>query len=313
MVTMKAVRLHEYGGPEVLVYEDAPRPEPGPGEVLIRIHAAGINPLDYKVRAGLVKNWLEHQLPLIPGWDVSGVIETAANGASGFEVGGEVYALLDFKRDGTYAEYVCAPARIVARKPASLDHMNAAAVPLAGLAAWQSLFDLADLSAGQTVLVHGAAGGVGHYAVQFAKWKGARVIGTAAAPDHDFVRGLGADEVIDYQAVRFEDAVRDADVVFDPVGGDTQERSWQVLRKGGILVSTQNISSTETAARLDVRGEGLMVKPDSTELTAIAELIDEGRVKPAVTKVFPLEEAAKAHALLESGEVHGKIVLKVRD
>jgi len=281
--------------------------------VLIRVHAAGINPLDYKSRAGYGKKWLQHQLPLIPGWDVSGVIEVTADGSSHLEVGGEVYGMLDFRRDGAYAEYVTAPAAIIAGKPASLDHVQAAAVPLAGLAAWQSLFDLADLSAGQTILVHGAAGGVGHYVVQLAKWKGAKVIGTAAAPDADFVRGLGADEVIDYEAQRFEQAVGDVDVVFDPIGGELQRLSWQVLKKVGVLVSTLGISSPEVAAEFDVRGEGLSVRPDSTELTAIAELIDEGRIKPAVTAVFPLAEAAKAHALLESGQARGKVVLKVRD
>ncbi len=313
METMKAVRIHAYGGPEVLVYEDAPRPEPEPGQVLIRVHAAGINPIDYKIRAGSAKNWLKHMLPLIPGWDVSGVIEVTADGASHLEVGGEVYGMLDFRRDGAYADYVTAPAAIIARKPASLDHVRAAAVPLAALAAWQCLFDLAGLSAGQTILVHGAAGGVGHYVVQLAKWKGAKVIGTAADPDADFVRGLGADEVIDYEAQRFEQAVGDVDVVFDPIGGELQRLSWQVLKKGGVLVSTLGISSPEVAAEFDVRGEGLSVRPDSTELTAIAELIDEGRIKPAVTAVFPLAEAAKAHTLLESGQARGKVVLKVRD
>ncbi len=313
METMKAIRIHSYGGPEVLTYEDAPRPEPGPGEMLIRVHAAGINPLDYKVRAGYAKEWLKHQLPLIPGWDVSGTIEIPGDGAGDFELGGEVYGMLDFRRDGTYAEYVTAPASIVSGKPASLDHVQAAAVPLAGLAAWQCLFDLADLQSGQSILVHGAAGGVGHMAVQFAKWKGARVVATAAAQDIGFVRELGADEVIDYEAQPFQQAVANMDVVFDPIGEEAQRMSWGVLRKGGVLVSTMGITSPEAAAEFDVRAEGLSVRPDSTELSAIRELIDEGSVKPAVATVFSLAEAAQAHTLLESGRVRGKVVLRVVD
>ncbi len=312
MATMKAVRIHAYGGPEALVYEDAPLPEPEPGEVLIRVHAAGVNPLDYKVREGYAKDWLKHQLPLIPGWDVSGTIEISSDGGSDFEVGSEVYGMLDFHRDGAYAEFVTAPASIISLKPASLDHVHAAAVPLAGLAAWQCLFDLANLQPGQSILVHGAAGGVGHMAVQFAKWKGARVVATAPLRYADFVRELGADEVIDYQAQPFEKAAADMDVVFDPVGGELQRRSWGALRKGGVLVSTTSITSPEVAAEFDVRGEGLSVHPDETELNAIRELIEEGRVKPAVTKVFPLAEAAAAQAMLESGESHGKVVLKVK-
>ncbi len=313
MESMKAVRIHNYGAPEVLTIDDAPKPEPGPGEVLIRVHAAGVNPLDYKVRAGAAKNWLGHQLPLIPGWDVSGTVEMAAEGAGDFQVGDEVYAMLDFRRNGAYAEYVVAAAAIIAYKPASLDHVSAAAVPLACLAAWQCLIDLADLQSGQTILVHGAAGGTGHFATQLAVWKGARVVATAAAHDMEFVRGLGADQIIDYQAEPFAEAISGVDVVFDPIGGEVQRNSWQVLRRGGILVTTQQIGSPETAAEFDVRGEALSVRGDSTELSAIAELIDEGHVKPAVTTVFPLEDAAQAHALLESGQTYGKIVLKVRD
>ncbi len=313
METMQAVRIHNYGAPEVLILEDVPKPEPVPGEVLIRVHAAGVNPMDYKVRAGAAKNWLGHTLPLIPGWDVSGTIEIASDGTRDFEAGEEVYGMLDFHRNGAYAEYVTAAASVISRKPSSLDHVHAAAVPLAGLAAWQSLFDLADLQAGQTILVHGAAGGTGHFATQFAAWKGARVLATAAAHDIDFVRGLGADQVIDYQAAPFAETVSDVDVVFDPLGGAVQRNSWRVLRPGGILVSTMGISSPEVAAEFDVRGEALSVRADSTELRAIAELIDEGCVRPAVTTVLPLGEAAQAQALLESGQSHGKIVLQVRD
>src|SRR6185369_6723311 len=206
MATMKAVRIHSYGGPEVLVYEDAPRPEAAAGEVLIRVHAAGVNPLDWKVRAGYVQEWLQHQFPLIPGWDVAGIVEAVGRGVEQFRPGDAVYGLLDISKNGAYAEYVAAPARSLARKPATVDHVKAAAVPIAALTAWQALFDVARLAAGQTVLVHAAAGGVGHFAVQLAKWQGARVVGTASAANASFVKELGAAQVIDYQSTRFEEA-----------------------------------------------------------------------------------------------------------
>lgn len=312
MATMQAVRFHAYGNPEVLVLEEVPQPQPGPGEVLIRVQAAGVNPLDWKVRAGHVKDWLPHQLPLIPGWDVSGVIEAVGPDVAGFQTGDPVIGMLDFKRDGAYAEYVAAGTGNLAPKPASLAPDQAAAVSLASLTAWQSLFEIAGLDSGQTVLIHAAAGGVGHFAVQFARWKGARVIGTASAQNAPFLQELGADEVIDYRSTGFEDEVREVDVVFDLIGGETQQRSWQVLKKGGILVATLGISSPETAKEYGVRGEGLLVHPDSAQLRQIAALIDAGDVKPMVTEVFPLSQAARAHELSQTGHVRGKIVLKVR-
>ena len=239
--TMQAVRLHSFGGPEVLVLEEVPRPQAGVGEVLIRVHAAGINPLDWKARAGHVQAWLPHRLPLIPGWDVSGVVEEVASDVTAFEVGDSVYGMLDFMRDGAYAEYVAARTLNLALKPKSIDFTQAAAVPLASLTAWQSLFETAGLRSGQIVLIHGGAGGVGHFAVQFAKWKEAKVIVTASAANENFLRQLGAHEVIDYRNTRFEKTVHDVDVVLDTIGGDTQQRSWQVLRKGGILVTTLRI------------------------------------------------------------------------
>src|SRR5579864_2585188 len=236
MATMKAVRIHTYGGPEVLRYEDAPRPVPAAGEVLIKIHAAAVNPVDWKVRAGHLKDMLKYQLPLIPGWDAAGVIEDVGAGVARLKHGDEVYTRPDIMRDGTYAEYIAVREAEVALKPKSLDHVHAAAIPLAALTAWQALFDAGGLSAGQRVLIHAAAGGVGSFAVQFAKWKGAHVIGTASARNAELVRSFGADQFIDYRSTRFDDVVKDADVVFDTVGGDTQERSWKVLKKGGILV-----------------------------------------------------------------------------
>jgi NADPH:quinone reductase-like Zn-dependent oxidoreductase len=313
MATMKAVRFHSYGSPEVLVLEDAPRPRAGAGEVLILVHAAAVNPLDWKVRAGHVKAWLQHSLPLIPGWDVSGIVEAVGHGVTAFKIGDAVFGMLDFVRNGAYAEYVAAGTRSLAFKPRSMDHIQSAAVPLAALTAWQSLFEIAGLSSGQTVLIHAAAGGVGHFAVQLAKWKGARVIGTASAGNERFLKELGADEVIDYRTTPFQEAVHDVDVVFDPIGGDTQHRSWKVLKKGGILVATLGISSPEAAAEHGVRGEGVMVGPDNTQLALIAALIDAGNLKPFVSAVFPLAEAARAHELSQTGHVRGKIVLNVRD
>lgn len=313
MATMKAIRLRSYGGPEVLVLEQAPRPQLGAGEALIQVRAAGVNPLDWKVRAGHVKGWLPHRFPLILGWDVSGVVEAVAPGEIAFKAGDAVYGMLDFSRDGAYAEYVAARTLNLALKPKSIDFARAAAVPLASLTAWQSLFDVGGLKPGQIVLIHGGAGGVGHFAVQFAKWKGAKVFVTASAANENFLRKLGADEVIDYRITKFEKSVHDVDVVLDTIGGDTQERSWQVLRRGGILVATLGISTPEAAGQHDVRGEGIMVHPDAGQLNQIGALIDAGDLKPSVAAILPLAEVARAHELSQSGHVRGKIVLKVRD
>jgi len=310
---MQAVRFHSYGGPEVLVSEELPRPRVGAGEVLIQVHAAGVNPIDWKVRAGHLKDWLPHRLPLIPGWDVSGVVEAVGPDVTAFKIGDAVFGMLDFMRNGAYAEYVAARTGDLAPKPRSIDHVQTAAVPLAGLTAWQSLFEVADLAPWHTVLINAATGGVGHFAVQFAKWKGAKVIGTASASNASFLRELGADRVIDYRTTQFEEVVREVDVVLDPIGGDTQDRSWQVLKKGGILVATLGISSPEAARQPGVRGEGVGVHSDTAQLTQIADLIDAGDLKPAVTTVLPLAEAAKAHELSQNGHVRGKIVLKVGD
>ena len=311
METMQAVRFHSYGGSEVLVLEEMPRPQAGTGEVLIGVRAAGVNPLDWKVRAGHVKAWMQHRLPLIPGWDVSGVVEAVGPGVTDFKTGDAVYGMLDFLRNGAYAEYVAAGTGNLAPKPNSIDHTQAGAVPLASLTAWQSLFEVAGLKSGQTVLIHAAAGGVGHFAVQFAKRKGARVIGTASADNKSFLQGLGADVVIDYRTTRFEEAVQDVDVVLDTIGGDTQQRSWQVLKKGGILVATLGISSQEAARQHGVRGEGVMVHPDASQLGQIAALIDAGNLRPAVNTILPLAEAARAHELSQTGHARGKIVLQV--
>ena len=306
--TMKAVRIHSFGGPEVLRYEDTPIPEPSENEVLVRVHAAGVNPVDWKIREGHLG---QGPLPQIMGSDISGVIEALGPGVKEFRPGEPVFGIVA-EESGAYAEYATAPVSRLARKPASLDDIHAAALPVASLTAWQALFDTAELQAGQKILIHGAAGGVGGFAVQFARWKGAQVIGTASGRNADFVRELGAEEVIDYGSTRFEEAVRDVDVVFDTIGGETQERSWRVLKPGGILVSIVQPPATENAAAHGVRGAFLISKPRGDQLARIADLVARGDVKVHVEIVLPLSEARKAQELSQSGPAQrGKIVLKV--
>jgi NADPH:quinone reductase-like Zn-dependent oxidoreductase len=311
MATMKAVRIHEYGGPEVLKYEDAPRPQPAAGEVLIRVHAAGVNPVDRGVRSGFLKERIKYALPMIPGWDVSGVVEAVGPGVARLKAGDAVYSRPDIARDGSYAEYIVVKESEVALKPKSIDYVTAAAVPLAALTAWQALFDNAKLEAGQTILIHGAAGGVGCFAVQFAKLKGARVIGTASQRNHEFLRSLGADQVIDYNTTKFEDVVHDADVVLDTITGDTADRSYQVLKKGGIYVSILAPPSQEKAAAHGVRIGHTFVQPNVAQLDEIAKLIDSGKLKVVIEKVFPLAEARAAQDLNATKHTRGKIVLRV--
>jgi NADPH:quinone reductase-like Zn-dependent oxidoreductase len=270
-----------------------------------------VNPVDWKVREGYLKDRLNYEMPYIPGWDVSGVVEAAGAGAARFKKGEEVYSRPDSPREGAYAEYMVVKEAEVALKPKTLDHVHAAAVPLASLTAWQGLFDMGGLRAGQKALIHGAAGGLGVFAVQLAKWKGACVIGTASARNQDFLRQLGADEAIDYATKKFEEIVRDVDVVFDTIGGETQARSWPVLKKGGILVSTVSPPSAEEAARRGVRQCVFMVRPNATQLTEIAKLIDSGKVKVFVETVLPLSEARRAQEMSQTGHTRGKIVLRV--
>lgn len=313
MSTMKAVRIHAYGGAEVLTYEDAPLPELSKDDVLIRVHAAAINPVDWKIREGHLQKFLPYQLPLILGWDVSGVVEAVGAHVTQFQPGDEVYSRPSIERNGAYAEYIAVKASEVALKPKTIDHIHAAAVPLAGITAWHCLFAAAQLTAGQRVLIHAAAGGVGSYAVQFARWKGAYVIGTASARNQDFVQGLGADEVIDYQTTPFETAVEPVDVVFDTIGGEVQERSWQVIKPGGILVSIISPPSEEQAAAHHCRSAYVFIQPRADWLAEMAELIDAGQVKPIVETVLPLSQAAEAHRLSQSGHTRGKIVLQVEN
>ncbi len=308
---MKTVCIYSYGGPEVLTYEDAPRPHPVNNEVLVRVHAAGINPVDWKIREGHLKEMLHHTLPLVLGWDVSGVVESIGATATRFKVGEEVFSRPNISRDGAYAEFIIINEAEVALKPASIDHVHAAALPLAGLTVWQSLFDAAGLAAGQRVLIHAAAGGVGSLAVQLAKWKGACVIGTASARNHDFLRKLGIDQAVDYETVRFEEAVQPVDVVFDTMGGDVQARSWKVLKRGGILVSIAGPPSAEDAAANGVRQAFVFTQPNAAQLARIAQLVEAEKLKAIVETILPLSDATRGQELSQRGHVRGKIVLRV--
>jgi NADPH:quinone reductase-like Zn-dependent oxidoreductase len=311
MKTMKAVRVHEYGGPEVLKYEEAPRPTPGPGEVLVRIRAAGVNPMDWKVREGRLRETLAYRMPFVPGWDVSGVVEAAGENVTLLTEGDEVYGYPSIVRNGAYAEYAVVPEAELALKPRSVDHVHAASVPIAALTAWQGLFDVGGLRTDQKVLIHGGAGGVGSFAIQLARWKGAFIIATASGRNQEFLRNLGADLAIDCERSRFDRLVCDADVVFDTVGGDTLRRSWKVLKAGGILVSTVEEPSDDEAAAHGVRAALVGTRPDSAQLAEIAKLVDAGMLRPMVEAVFPLNEARHAQELSQSGHARGKIVLKV--
>ncbi len=311
MKTMRAVCIYAYGGPGVLVYEDAPCPRPRDGEVLVRVHAAGINPIDWKIREGRYQDMIPTTLPLVPGWDVSGVVESVGRGVSRFAVGDEVFSRPDVSRDGAYAEYIVVRESEVAAKPKSIDHVHAAALPFAGLTAWQALVEVGAVSAGQRVLIHGAAGGVGHLAVQLAKWKSAHVIGSASQRNHEFLRALGVDQVVEYPEERFDEWVQPVDVVLDTVGGDTQDRSWKVLKRGGILVSIASPPSAETAAEHGVRQAFVMSEANGAQLAEISKLVVAEKLKAVVETILPLSDATRGQELSERGHVRGKIVLRV--
>lgn len=308
---MKAIRVHGRGGPDHLVYEDAPRPRPGPGEALVRVGATAIIATEltweptYQTYAGVPR-----PLP-IPGHDLSGVVEEVGPGVSTPAVGDAVYALTAFERDGAEAEYAIALPDELAPRPSTLDDVQAAAVPLAALTAWQALFTHANLSKGQTVLIHGASGGVGVYAVQLARWAGAHVIATASTSNADFVRDLGAAQVIDYSAMRFEEVARDVDVVFDLVGHDTLARSWQVVKPGGVVVSVVSPRPENQASQNGARFVWFIVEPSGEQLRQIGALIDTGHIRPIVEQVFPLAEARRAFEAGLTGHRRGKIVLRV--
>lgn len=308
--TMRAISQDVLGGPEVLKEVQTERPVPKPNEVLVRVRAAGVNPTDWKHRA---TGGFLGEPPFVLGWDVSGVVEAVGIGVVAFAPGDEVFGMLPYPYGhGSHAEYVIAPVRALARKPAGVDHTQAGALPLVSLTAWQALTEHADLQPGQRVLIHAAAGGVGHVAVQIAKARGAYVIGTASTGKHEFLRGIGADETIDYRETDFTEAVKDADVVLDTIGGDNALRSLRVLRPGGVLVSILPGGSDdlyEEAGRLGVRALRMLVDADRSGMEAIAELVGAEKLRATIAGTFPLAEAAEAHALGDTGRTTGKLVL----
>ncbi|WP_231187201.1 NADP-dependent oxidoreductase [Haladaptatus sp. DYF46] len=311
---MKAVRVHEFGDVSNLRYEEIETSEPAADEVRVRIHAAGVNPVDYKIRQGAP---FPIDLPWIPGWDIAGVVDEVGTDVSGFELGEEVYGILPFPGDGgAYAEAVTiSPTEgKLGQKPASLSFEEAAAVPMAGLTAWRSM-QLTDLQAGQRILIHAAAGGVGHFAVQFAKHRGAHVIGTASGSNEEFLRDLGVDEFVNYREERFEDAVEPVDVVIDAIGGDTFTRSLEIVKESGVIDNLPLNLTPEQEAAADGHGVRLVQADtfDRNWLEDISEFLDDGTVAPTLDTVFPLAEARHAHELSEEGHVRGKIVLKTSD
>ena len=309
---MRALRAYAKSDPSRLVLEDVPLPAVGPGQVLVRVQASGVSPgeLDWPGA------WLNHDgtprtPPIVPGHEVAGIVASIGPVTAGVAVGDEVFGYIDVRRDGADAEYVAVRADELAPKPASLTHAQTAAIPLSALTAWQALFDHGDLAPGQRVLVHGGAGGVGTYAVQLARWRGARVVATSSALDGDFVRKLGAEEVIDYLAQPFEDVVSDVDVVLDTVGGETWERSWSVVRHGGRLVSiaVPRPPDRETVDRR--RAIWFVVKPDRDQLIEIARLVDAGLVRPVISEVLPLTRGQEAYGPTARRSGPGKVVLNV--
>ncbi|WTD55876.1 NADP-dependent oxidoreductase [Streptosporangium sp. NBC_01639] len=312
--TMRAVSQDTAGGPDVLKVIETARPQPDRGEILVRVHAAGVNPADWKTRSRGEFS-VGTKPPFTLGFDVSGVVEAVGDGVTVFQSGDEVFGMPRFPHPaGAYAEYAAAPARHFAPRPTSLTHIESGALPLASLTAWQALVDTADVRPGQRVLIHAAAGGVGHLAVQIAKARGAHVIGTASAAKHDLLRSLGADELIDYRTQDFAETVRDVDVVLDALGGDNWARSLRTLRPGGTLVSILPLDDTfpcEEAEAAGVRAVFMLVEPDQYGLREITKLVEDGRLRVIAEAVFPLEDAAGAHRLGETGRTTGKIVLSV--
>ena len=316
---MKAMVIDAFGGPERIRAAEIPAPEPGPREVLIALGCTSVNPVDWKIREGMLADMFPHAFPLIPGWDAAGSVTAVGPGVTGFRIGDRVFAYCRKPeiRFGTYCEFVAVPESAVALIPGSLGFAEAATIPLAGLTAWQSLFDAAKLSAGETILIHAGSGGVGSLAIQLARHAGATVYTTARAVNHDYVTGLGANAAIDYAKQNFVDVLRarepgGIDVVLDTIGGHVQQRSYRVLRKGGRLVSIISIPDADEARPYDVRTAFVFVAPDGEQLRRIAELIESGAVRPPAFEVMRLEDAAKAQERSRAGHVRGKIVLRIR-
>jgi len=311
--TMKGVVIHEYGGPEVLKYEDIPRPEPKGDELLIRVIAAGVNPVDGMIRSGMFAKEGNRAFPIILGGDVAGVVEKVGSKITKFKAGDPVFAYVSLDNSGGYAQYALVTEREAAPKPKSLTYVEAAAVPVVAMTAWQALVDTAKLSGGQTVLIHGGSGGVGSFAIQIAKARGAKVIATASTANQDFLKQLGADVAIDYTKQKFEDVAKDVDVVLDSIGSDTLARSYAVVKKGGIIVSLVARPKESELEKHGIRGTALNAEPNSGELAEIGKLIDDKKIKVIVSQTFPLSEAMKAQEQVATGHTRGKVVLKVAD
>jgi NADPH:quinone reductase-like Zn-dependent oxidoreductase len=307
---IRKVRIHRFGGAEVLALDQVEQSMPDALQLLVSVKAASVNPVDFKIRNGQYPAVKEDRLPYTPGRDVSGIVEKCGAQATQFGIGDEVLGVVGIGGGG-YAEKVVVDQYALARKPGSIDYVHAGAIPLAGLTAWQGLFRRGQLKEDQSVLIHGGSGGVGHFAIQFAKAKGARVLTTVSTNSIDFARGLGADVVIDYQIQRFEEQAQGVDMVFDLIDGDTRERSWGLLKRGGVLVSTLTEPSQEKAKQYGVRALRYTVEANGVELAEIAELVAVGTVKPHVQKTFRLEEAAQAMAVVEHGGTVGKVVLSL--
>jgi NADPH:quinone reductase-like Zn-dependent oxidoreductase len=308
MTKIRKMRIHRFGGPEVLTADDVEFSQPDASQVLVSVMAASVNPVDFKIRNGQYPAVQEDRLPYTLGRDVSGIVEKRGAQATLFEIGDAVLGIVDIGGGG-YAEKAVLDQRALALKPRSIDHVRAAALPLAAQTAWQGLFRHGDLKSGQSILIHGGSGGVGHFAIQFAKTVGARVLTTVSADNIGLARSLGADVVIDYKKERFEDHASDLDMVFDLIDGETRERSWRLLKRGAILVTTLTEPSQDTAKRVGVRALRYTVEADGNELADIVGLVASGKVKPHVARTYPLEEASQALSAVEQGHSAGKIVL----
>jgi NADPH:quinone reductase-like Zn-dependent oxidoreductase len=308
---MKAVRIHEYGNAGVLKFEEAPLPIIGATDVLVRVVAASVNPVDWKIRAGYLKEMIPYAMPLTLGWDVSGIVEAIGANVRRFKFGDAVFSRPDIKRNGTYAEFVAIRESELAFKPLTISHAESASIPLAGITAWEVLISTANVQAGQKVLIHAGSGGVGTLAIQLAKSRGAYVIATTSGKNSALVKSLGADEVIDYKTQKFSELVHDADVVFDTLGGEVQESSWSVLKRGGMLVSIVSPPSADKAKELGVKSAFVFIEPSAVILEQLAKLVDTGKVRPVIGAEFALKNLAQAHTLSESGRSVGKIVIHV--
>ena len=311
--TMKAIIAHQYGGPEVLKLEDVPVPTPKEDEMLVKVVAAGVNSFDGTLRAGRYAKPNGTQLPWHPGYDIAGVVEKIGGKVTKFKAGDAVYAFIPFLKGGGYAEYALARESDAALKPATINFVEAAGAPSVALTAWQAIVDKANVQSGQTVLIHGASGGVGLFAIPIAKIRGAKVLATASTANQDFLKQLGADVAIDYKTQKFEDIAKDVDVVIDGVGGETLKRSDPIVKKGGIIVSLSDKVDQAQLDKYGIRGTSIEVQTSGNELGQIGKLIDEKKIKIVVSETFPLAEAGKAQAKAETGHARGKIVLKVRD